>query len=173
MFLSGLFALFAAAQPLGATPTIAAVPGGASAPAPLAWFAGDWQCAGQFADGRTIRSRVRFEPALDGRWLRMRHDDDAPGRYHAEAWWGRDAGTPGYAVTLFDNGGGLRHYATAGWRGDALALENTARAGYLDRFDFRRLGAASYQVSYSHRDAHGAWRLGDRLRCTRLAAPAR
>lgn len=173
MLLASLFALFAAASPASTTPAIAAVPRDAATLAPLAWFAGDWQCAGQFADGRAIRSRVHFALALDGHWLRMQHEDEAPGRYHAEAWWGRDASAPGYAVSVFDNGGGLRHYRTDGWHGDALTLENTARAGYIDRFGYRRLDAASYQVDYSYRDARGAWRLGDSLRCTRRAAPPR
>lgn len=177
MFLPSLFALLAAASPANATPAIAPVarapsPAGADAMAPLAWFVGDWQCVGQFADGRPIRSRERFETTLDGNWLRMRHDDAAPGRYHAEAWWGREPSAQRYAVTVFDNGGGLRHYASAGWRGDALVLENTASAGYVDRFSYRRLDAASYRVDYAWRDRGGAWRLGDSLRCTK-AAPHR
>ncbi|MBD8874606.1 hypothetical protein [Rhodanobacter sp. DHB23] len=161
--LSALLATTTAAAP-------AKAPSGLDA---LAWFAGDWQCTGRFADGRTIRSHESFDMALDGHWLRMRHDDVAPGRYRAEEWWGPAPGAKGYIVTVFDNGGGLRHYASAGWNGDALALENTAGTGYIDRFDFRRLDAATYQVDYSHRDKAGAWRTGDTLRCTKPATPPR
>lgn len=160
-----LLTLLATSTPVIAAP--ATVAPNASALAPLAWFVGDWQCAGHFADGRAIHSRESFDMALDGRWLRMRHDDAAPGRYHAVEWWGRVPAAPGYAVVVFDNGGGLRHYASTGWNGDALMLENTASARYVDRFSFRRLDAATYRVDYAWRDATGAWRLGDSLRCAR------
>lgn len=157
---------------------LAATTGSAPAKTPpeldtLAWFVGNWQCAGRFADGRTIRSRESFGMTLDGRWLRMRHDDEAPGRYRAEEWWGRAPGTRGYAVTVFDNGGGLRHYASIGWNGNALVLKNTADTGYIDRFDFHRLDASTYQVDYSYRDKTGRWRAGDTLRCAKTAVPPR
>lgn len=160
MPLPALFALLAAATPT-ATTTVPAVM------APLAYFAGDWQCAGRFADGRAIRSRESFAPELDGRWLRMRHDDEAPSRYRAVEWWGRDDATDRFVVVVFDNGGGVRHYTASGWIGDRLTLVNTATRGYRDRFVFRRLGSAAYQVDYAHLDATGAWRAGDTLRCTK------
>jgi hypothetical protein len=168
--LASILSMLLATAATDATPV--AAPPGAGELAPLAWFAGNWQCAGHFADGRTIRSRESFDWALDGRWLRMRHDDEVPGRYHAVEWWGRDPSAQGYTVAVFDNGGGLRHYASAGWNADVLILENTASAGYVDRFAFRRFDAATYQVDYSHRDRGGVWRPGDTLRCTKLAVPS-
>lgn len=162
MPLPTLFALLAAATPAAATPAPAAM-------APLAYFAGDWQCAGRFADGRAIRSRESFAPELDGRWLRMRHDDEAPSRYRAAEWWGRDDAAGQFVVTVFDNGGGMRRYASPGWTGDRLTLANTATRGYRDRFVFHRLGSEAYQVDYAYLDATGAWHPGDTLRCTKAA----
>jgi hypothetical protein len=166
-----LFALFAATMPGVTAPPAPAAR--VDTLVPLSYFVGDWQCAGQFANGRAIRSRESFDLALDGHWLRMRHEDEAPNRYRAVEWWKRDPSGPGYAVVVFDNGGGLRHYASAGWNGDTLVLENTASSGYIDRFSFRRLDNASYQLDYSHRGRNGAWQPGDSLRCTKPAPPTR
>jgi hypothetical protein len=163
MPLPTLLALLAAA-PAAATTAPAAT-------APLAYFVGDWRCAGRFADGRAIRSRESFAPALDGRWLRMRHDDEAPGRYRAVEWWGRDPATGKFVALVFDNGGGVRRYASSGWAGDSLTLANTTTHGYRDRFVFHRLDAGAYRVDYAYRDAAGAWRPGDTLRCAKAALP--
>lgn len=145
--------------------------GGAAGLGSLRYFVGTWRCAGQFADGRPIRSRERFALALDGHWLRMRHQDDAPDRYAASAWWGIDRPARRFAVTIFDNSGGTRRYTSSGWKGAKLILENTARAGHVDRFAYRRRDEAHYVVSYAHRDGTGAWRPGDELTCTREARP--
>src|SRR5690348_8884852 len=94
-----LFTLFAAA-----TPAIAALPtktAGADALAPLAYFAGDWQCAGQFANGKPVRSRESFSVELGGQWLRMRHADAPPNRYLADSWWGYDKAAKRFSVTVF------------------------------------------------------------------------
>ena len=160
-----LFTLFAAA-----TPAIAALPtktAGADALAPLAYFAGDWQCAGQFANGKPVRSRESFSVELGGQWLHMRHADAPPNRYLADSWWGYDKAAKRFSVTVFDNFGGARRYTSSGWVGDALTLENIATSGYLDRFAFQRLGDDAYRVTYTYRNGNAAWRLGDSARCTR------
>lgn len=135
--------------------------------APLAWFAGHWRCAGRFANGKPIASRETFAIELGGQWLHMRHTDDPPNRYLADAWWGYDKAAKHFRVTMFDNFGGDRRYASAGWVGDTLALENTATGGYLDRFVFQRHGDGAYRVTYTYRNRSGAWRLGDEQSCTR------
>jgi hypothetical protein len=165
MSLPTLFALLAATAPAVTTP--------APALAPLAWFAGHWRCEGQFANGKPVRSREAFSIELGGQWLHMRHADDPPNRYLADSWWGYDKAAKQFTVTTFDNFGGARRYVSPGWVGDTLALENTATRGYLDRFAFRRLGDATYRVTYTYRNGGAAWRLGDSLRCTKAAPGSR
>lgn len=167
MALPILFALLTAAIPPGAPPAIAPVASGADALAPLAWFAGRWRCEGRFANGRPIRSRETFTVELGGQWLRMRHADDPPNRYLADAWWHYDKAAKHFTATVFDNFGGDRRYTSPGWAGDTLALENIATSGYLDRFAFQRRGDGAYRVTYTYRDRSGAWRLGDAQTCTR------
>jgi len=163
-----LFALFAVASPSASTPAIApaAPDADADAMAPLAWFVGGWRCEGRFANGKPVSSRETFVVELDGRWLHMRHTDDPPNRYRAEAWWGYDKAAKHFTATVFDNFGGERRYTSPGWVGDTLTLENTAANGYLDRFAFQRHGAA-YRVTYTYRSQGGAWRLGDVQSCRR------
>ena len=150
-----------------ATPAIAPPVAASAAPlAPLAWFAGHWRCEGRFANGKPIASRETFAVELGGQWLHMRHADDPPNRYLADAWWGYDKAAKHFTATVFDNFGGDRRYASPGWAGDTLTLENVATGGYLDRFAFQRRGDA-YRVTYTYRDRSGAWRLGDAQTCTR------
>ncbi len=137
--------------------------------APLDWFVGQWHCAGQFANGKPIRSVETFAIELGGRWLRMHHAAIAPNRYAADEWWGYDRAAKQFTFTVFDNMGGLRHYVSAGWNGDALTLENTATSSYIDRFVFQRHGPSHYRISYAHRDKAGAWKPGDELTCIRKA----
>ena len=153
-------------------------PDGASAPtgltdelAPLDWFVGAWQCTGQFSNGRLIHSRETFSTEMDGHWLRMRHADTLPDRYAADEWWGYDRATRQFTVTVFDNGGGVRHYVSSGWSGTTLSLRNTATSGYIDRFMFQRGSDAQYRVSYAHLDGSRAWQPGDELTCRRDAEP--
>lgn len=135
--------------------------------APLVFFLGQWRCTGAFSNGTPIRSREAFVPTLNRHWLRMDHADDPPNRYAASAWWGYDLAARQFVVTVFDNGGGVRHYVSPGWQGDTLTLQNTAQNGYIDRFAYRRLDDSSYRVSYAHKDAAGAWKPGDALTCTK------
>lgn len=138
---------------------------------PLGWFVGSWHCAGRFSSGKPIHSVEMFTIELDGRWLRMQHADIAPNRYAADEWWGYDRAAKQFTVNVFDNMGGLRHYISTGWNGDALNLENTATSGYIDHFVFRRQGASQYRISYAYKDQAGTWKPGDELACDRQPAP--
>lgn len=139
--------------------------------ASLRWFVGSWHCAGQFPNGKPIYSRETFTMELDGHWLRMRHADEPPNRYGADAWWGYDSAAGRLDVTIFDNAGGIRHFASTGWVGNTLTLQNTAASGYVDRFIFQRSGDAQYRTNYAHKDDRGTWKQGDELECRR-APPA-
>lgn len=138
--------------------------------APLSFFLGSWQCAGQFAHGKPIRSGETFTAELDGHWLRMRHADAPPNRYAADEWWGYDHATKRFTVTIFDNFGGERRYVSPGWNGAVLTLENTATSGYIDRFVFHRDDDAHYRFSYARKDDSGGWKLIDELVCSKDSA---
>lgn len=75
-------------------------------------------------------------------------------------------------MDVYDNAGGVRHYTASGWVDGALNLKSTATKGYVDRFVFRRLDDARYQVAYDHKSAPGRWKRGDALICTRTYTPA-
>lgn len=139
--------------------------------APLAYFMGSWQCAGQFANGKPIRSVETFTTELDGHWLRMRHADAPPNRYAADQWWGHDAAANRFTVTIFDNFGGQRHYVSSGWNGAELSLENIATSGYIDRFVFHRDDDTHYRFSYARKDAGGGWKPVDELVCSKDLTP--
>jgi hypothetical protein len=151
--------------------TVSASTGMTDELAPLAWFVGTWQCAGQFSNGRPIHSRETFSIEMGGHWLRMQHADTPPDRYAADEWWGYDRATRQFVVTVFDNSGGVRHYVSSGWTSTTLSLRNTASSGYIDRFVFRRSGDAQYRISYAHLDNRGTWQPGDELTCRRDAGP--
>lgn len=151
--------------------TVSASTGMTDELASLAWFVGAWQCAGRFSNGRPIHSRETFSTEMDGHWLRMRHADTLPDRYVADEWWGYDRTARQFTVTVFDNGGGVRHYVSSGWSDTTLSLRNTATSGYIDRFVFRRSSDAQYQVSYAHLGGSGAWQPGDELTCRRDVGP--
>jgi len=156
---------------LTVTSTLAGTTGMTNELAPLAWFVGTWQCAGQFSNGRPIHSRETFSTEMDGHWLRMQHADTSPDRYAADEWWGYDHATRQFVMIVFDNTGGVRHYVSSGWTGTALSMQNAATSGYIDRFVLRRSGDAQYRVSYSHLDGSGAWQTGDELTCRRDTEP--
>ena len=139
--------------------------------APLAWFVGAWQCAGQFSNRRPIHSRETFSTEMGGHWLRMQHADTLQDHYAADEWWGYDRATREFAVTVFDNTGGLRNYVSSGWAGTTLSLLKTAGSGYIDRFVFRRSSNAQYRISYAHLDSSGAWQPDDEPTCRRDVGP--
>lgn len=54
------------------------------------FFTGSWDCAGAFADGRSLEADLLFAPELEGRILRYQHADRPPNRYAASATWSLD-----------------------------------------------------------------------------------
>ncbi|GAP65559.1 hypothetical protein MBSD_n0849 [Mizugakiibacter sediminis] len=142
---------------------------GALAPAlqPLAYFVGAWDCAGRFLrSGAAIASREVFDVTLDGRWLRLRHDDRPPHAFHALELWGYDEHAGRFDAHVFDNFAGARRYASMGWQGGALVWLGDGDTA-ADRFSFERRGLAAYRVTYARRGADGRWIDVDTLDCRR------
>lgn len=129
----------------------------------LAYFAGVWHCAGQFdRTGKPIEADLHGELAVPNRWLTLHHDDRAPASYHAVGAWFHDGSQ--WTASLVDSSGGVRRFRSDGWRGDELRWDRSDTAD--DRFTYRRLDAASFEVSYDRRVAD-AWQRVDTLTCHR------
>ncbi len=69
----------------------------ATDPAMVKFFAGNWSCAGEFANGKKIEADLSFVPELDGKWLLYRHADRPPGQFKALAVWGVDQPAEGWS----------------------------------------------------------------------------
>lgn len=155
--------------------TALAIAGGAAARHPaaphpasseeLAYFVGSWHCAGQFVQtGKPIEADLRGELAIEDRWLVLHHDDRPPGAYHALGAWFRDR--TGWTASIADSAGGVRRFRSDGWHGNELIWERSDAAATSDRFVYRRLDDASFEVGYDTRAAD-AWRRVDLLTCHR------
>jgi hypothetical protein len=119
--------------------------------APLAYFVGDWECAGKFdSSGKTIEAHQHFAADLDGAWIMFRHDDKPPFSYHALAEWGWDAAEKKFAMAVQDSAGGARLFYSAGWESTQLTWDGDATGGATpsQRFVFERLDEQHFKVSY-------------------------
>jgi hypothetical protein len=160
-------ALQSAPQPV--TPT--AIAPGALKPemAALAFFVGPWECEGEFtATKKPTAAHVSFSPELDGAWLAMRWDDRAPGVFRALEMWGFDKTAQRFTNFIYDNFGGMRRFASAGWEGDTwtwTANPLTTPPPRDERFVFERQAGKRFVVSWQVRQAGGEWKTGDTLTC--------
>jgi hypothetical protein len=134
----------------------------------LDYFQGAWQCNGVFsASGKTIASRMRYAPDLQGTALVKHHDDiSPPALYHAIEIWGYDAKARRYHAAVLDNFGGLRRFASSGWQHDTLAWDSAPEIGPAQRFVYVRLDARRYRVDWQIDRGKGLV-VGDTLTCTR------
>lgn len=137
------------------------------------FFAGHWGCHGAFASGKPIAADVTFTPELDGRWLQYRHADRPPTTYQALGLWGSVDSSGRVVTVLHDNFGGMRRFASTGWRDGTLRFvrDSLDRAPAGERFTFRRSSDASFWFAYEvNRPGAAGWVLGDSLTCRREPA---
>lgn len=89
--------------------------------AALAGFAGHWVCNGHFeSNGAAIAGELNIEADEGSGALIVRHDDLAPGAYHAlEIWMPNKAGT-GLRAAISDRYSGMRWFESPGWAGNTL-----------------------------------------------------
>jgi hypothetical protein len=136
------------------------------------FFSGDWKGDGAFSNGRKIAATVSFRLALDSAWLVCEHRDVPPNNYGATLYWGVDRGTGKFVAAAFDNFGGHREFASAGWIDGRLELKRQAEAPgagtYFERFLYERTGADSFRMSYEVSRDGAKWQLGDSLVFTRV-----
>lgn len=138
---------------------------------PLSFFTGHWSCSGEFpASHRPISSHIVFSPQLDGSWLALRWDDNAPSVFHALELWGFDKTEHHYTNSIFDNFGGMRIFHSSGWVADELTwgprdlLANSPIAG--EQFVIDRKSAKEFVISWEVRKPQAQeWTVGDRLTC--------
>lgn len=168
--------VLALAVPLALALPLATAAAQAAAPAPLPaalrqFFAGRWQCSGAFASGRPIAADVTIADELEGHWLEVRHTDRAPNRYAAIALWGQPAGARGPVAVITDNFGGLRRFASDGWRDGTIVFVNDSVAAArpaAERFVYRRAAADTFNMRYERTRDGATWVLGDSLSCGRV-----
>ena len=173
-------ALFAAPQIQAQTPPQPAT-GSSSAPAPelkpelqpLAFFAGQWDCDGEFvASKKPIQAHISIAPDLDGSWLIFRWDDKAPNRFHAVEFWGYNKTAKHFSNFIYDNFGGARLFESKGWdadtliwAGDMLPAASGAETQINQRFVLERKSAKEFVISYDTRKPQADWSTMDRLSC--------
>jgi|HubBroStandDraft_1064217.scaffolds.fasta_scaffold06625_7 hypothetical protein len=132
----------------------------------LAGFAGHWFCNGHFeSNGAEIAGELSIESDERSGALIVRHDDVAPGAYHAlEIWMPNKEGT-GLRAAISDKYSGMRWFDSPGWVGKTLTWTRWDHGVAAESFAYE-LGTDRLQVQWSVARA-GAMKLGDTLVCRR------
>jgi hypothetical protein len=132
--------------------------------ADLAKFIGHWSCKGTFSNGAPIASELLIEADAPSGALIVRHDDVAPGSYHALEVWMPNKSGPGFRAAISDKFSGMRWLASPGWSGNALTwirMENGAPAEQF-AYEFK---SDTMQVQWSIAKG-GVMKIGDMLACS-------
>jgi hypothetical protein len=134
----------------------------------VAFFAGDWTGAGEFASGKKIEADVNFHADLDQQWLVYTHRDRLPNRFKAIGMWGYEATSKQLIMTVNDSFGGARMFSSIGWAdGKVIFANNMVVApaatppGRQERFTFERQGPRQFRMTYETSTDGNVWRLGD------------
>jgi hypothetical protein len=136
----------------------------------LAYFLGDWDCAGKFdGSGKAIAAHQHFSPELEGAWIAFRHDDTPPFNYHALSEWGWDSTQKKFVMTAQDNFGGVRVFYSSGWNSMQLQWDGDAvgsTSAPAQRFTFERVDDRHFKVSYFTLK-NNAWSRMDSSTCSK------
>lgn len=133
------------------------------------FFAGNWGCAGEFANGKKIEADVSFVSELDGKWLIYRHSDRPPGPFKALAIWGVDQPTGRLISVMEDNFGNARLFTSDGWKDGSVTFTRAAMLKQKlseERFRYERQSDKAFKMTYE-RSVEGHWKMGDFIVCTR------
>ena len=134
-------------------------------------FKGEWQCAGQFSNWKTITSKESFDSLLGGAWLQQIHHDDPPYGYHAVSMWGVDRESGQLLVTIYDVTGGRRVFSSRDFAHPTTILSIVPRPeiwAVSERFIYERKSATTFSFEYQVPQASGAWKMVDHLECKRI-----
>jgi len=141
----------------------------ATDPDMIKFFGGNWNCSGEFVNGKKIAADVSFAPELDGKWLLYRHADRPPGPFKAEAFWGVEQSSGKLISVMEDNFGNARLFTSDGWKDGSVTFNRTAMLEQKisrERFRYERQSDNSFKMTYE-RSADGGWKMGDFIVCTR------
>lgn len=135
----------------------------------FAYFAGQWDCEGEFvAVKKPTAAQISIAADLGGSVLSFRWDDKPPNRFHALELWGFDKTANHFTNFIHDNFGGIRQFNSAGWEGDTLTWTGNVLAtppAANERFVLQRKSAKEFVISYDTRKAQADWATIDRLTC--------
>jgi hypothetical protein len=138
---------------------------------PLAFFLGQWNCEGEFpATKKPISSRISATASLDGSWVLVRWDDNAPNQFHALEMWGYDKDAKQFSNFIFDNFGGGRLFRSPGWESEKLIWTGDALVSppnLNQRFVIERKSPNSFVISWQMHKPGADWVIGDQLNCTK------
>jgi hypothetical protein len=136
---------------------------------PLTFFVGQWNCKGEFiASKKTISAHIAVAADLDGSWLTVRWDDNAPNHFHAMELWGFDKTANHFTNFIYDNFSGVRLFHSRGWEGDTLTWTGNmlaATPSLDERFVIERKSATEFVIAYDVRKSQTDWLAADRLTC--------
>ena len=133
--------------------------------ADLAKFVGHWSCKGSFSNGAPIAAELSIEADTPSSALIVRHDDVAPGAYHALEVWMPNKSGAGLRAAISDKFSGMRWLESAGWSGNALTWIRTENGAPVEQFAYEFKGD-TMQVQWSIAQS-GAMKVGDTLSCNR------
>jgi len=138
-------------------------------PGMIRFFAGEWSCAGEFANGKKIAADLKFSPELDNKWLLYWHADRPPGAFKSVAMWGVDRESGKLVSIAQDIAGGVRLFTSDGWKDGAVTFESGSILDHRpsrERFRYERQSPDSFKMTYEVGTAAG-WRMGDYIVCSR------
>ena len=143
----------------------------AKAPATIGDFQrleGQWSCKGHFiSSGKPISSQLKFERDAGTGALIVRHDDRAPGRYHALELWSSGNAQEGMRAAIADAHSGMRWFDSAGWDGSTLTWTRRENDREVEQFAYRMNPGGSLSVDWSVSRGDSPIALGDTITCAK------
>lgn len=129
---------------------------------------GNWHCEGYFvASGKPLSSDISFAIDEPSGALIVRHDDRAPGQYHALELWTAGNSRNGFRATIADSYNGSRWLESPGWNGPLLVWTRYFEGKAAEQFAYRMIDPVSLQIDWSVSRGNAPLALGDRLNCKR------
>lgn len=134
---------------------------------------GHWRCEGHFvSNGKRISSDISFHLDQATGAEIVRHDDHAPGQYHALESWAASSAGAGLRAAIVDRFSGMRWFQSPGWNGPTLNWSRIEEGRIAEQFAYRFLATGELRVDWSVSRSGGPLTLGDTLTCRNNRAAA-
>ena len=135
---------------------------------PFGPLEGRWRCSGHLiATGKPLSSEISFRKDLETGALVVRHDDLAPGQYHALELWTPGTAHQTFRATIADSYNGSRWFSSPGWSGRILVWTRYDHQQPAEQFAYEMEGPGALKIDWSVARDKAPMTLGDTLRCTR------